>query len=476
MEELLLQKELYHSTFIFLCRFLHILILLKPAILSTFISHAEEKLSSLPESSAEFLQSQKTLLTPVFCYNTENKDVKEQCIHYFNGISTLLCDILNGINKSISNATDRNLSSIISILCIFRTCFSTSGDITSWFSTDIARQFWKPLVRVVSKNDVMISNALQTYTIQHRTISLFQNILYLNPMNQEYFSQLLIELLTENKQRQSAINGYMKLLLLQLVIAEDTIIVRFKSKSKMYILQNTHKIHVRITATLNEIEQTLLKIRGSLNMGSNGKSNGEKPATAVTQSDSLNTTSNSDLPGYMLNAGAMAVSKRKPKSKPDAKASNTTETNGKLAIDFYLSALSDKPLPKDIQFGQILQLLYEKDSDYLKKSPLLEYGISNGKEGDMQKDNNLNNELKNAPSLCTMLETFSKHDGLSFLTSQFGSQRASSSTNYLTLFSMILPLPGFSKVFLKDRIKAEYLLRLMLGIKETKSGRKYIFI
>ena len=467
----MLKRDTRQVTFIYLGRFLKLLVMIKPEIFMKYLVVAEkvlEKLSIASEGTTK--DDNKALLSIVFCENKNDETVQRNISTLLDNLSSLVCTIITRTKRNMDDVCNRNLKVICSLVSVFNLFTLSGNDIYTWFSTDSGRKFWKPLVHFVCGTQSSGGNSLQLFTLQRETISLFHEILYLNPTNQEFFCKLLINLLEEVKAKKRSMTGYMKLMVLQLVIAEDTITVHFKSKCEMYILQNTHRLNMRITATLNEIEQTLLKIRGSV-----------YDNTAKTEKEKVSSSNDNNLPAglteYMLQTGKMAAFKRQNRTKPEAKHAEKPKStaNNQLLIEFFLADLSDKPLPKTLQFGQVLQLLYDKDPELLLKPPLLEYSVSYAATNSKEGGEFSGREILETPCMCTMLETFAHLGGLPLLTAHISDRHEDYNDSYIALFSMILPLPGFSRILLKDRTKAEFLLRLMVGVKETKAGRKSPF-
>lgn len=476
MEELLLKRDTNQSSLTHLGKFLALMISIDPEIFTTYFEVANHRLENCHDNESQ-TQTMGALIAVVACYDSEIDDIRVKCTEFLGRLSDLLCSEIDKIER-LNNIANNNesLSTICWVVSIFSYFFMCEFNISSWFTRESGRKFWEPLIRFVCKYDSIKTKCLLIFTLQSMVISVFREILYMTPQNQEYFCKLIIKLLTDGDV--NGLNGYMKLLLLQLVIAEDTITVHFRSRSDSYILQNTHGIHLRITTSLNEIEQTLLAIRSEM-LGTNSKGKIDKLENATSVADSMpgaDLMPDSDLADYVLQTGSSSAAKRKPKAKPDASSSQKTKDNAlvNLSIEFYLPELSDSPLDKKLKFGQILQLLYEKSPDLLNSPPLLLYSLTNK---NLKKPNETlpNESFLQVPPLCTMLGNFAKQGGLPLLTSHLENEECSGESSYIVLFSLIMPLPGFPRVFLQDRIKAELLLRLMLGVKETKSGRKLFF-
>lgn len=218
------------------------------------------------------------------------------------------------------------------------------------------------------------------------------------------------------------------------------------------------------------------------------------------------------LESVSLAAGLNVKSKRAEKSE----AQTTKESNpgtvqnhnqrNNLSCSFYHEAFGDTPLPQSLTLAQLLQSLMDKG--FPCGSSFLELNCRTQGETSSQ------DTLSTAASLVTSLDVFAKQDGLAQLSmhlpchtvvppsvnpgSEAESDKKSSvgrlppypthlplplvslpasvlsavPAHSLVAFGLFIRLPGYDKVLLQDRLRARYLLRLLLGTKQDGDGGK----
>ena len=448
LEKFILNNTTHHSNIAYLGQLLQVAIESKQDFFLKYLHTADTYLNNsfLNDNNIQF---SKALDIIVFAYQKKISMVHDKTYEFLGKLSRYFADILS--QPIVDSTNVKSACMILSCLCKFS---SANNGLSVWFYSNDGRLFWKQLLQYTLSQHINSRVLLHMYKLQQQTIQFFHNILYLNKENMHYFCKVLIDVLYWTKQHNLAMSGYLKQVIMHLVIAEDTIVVHFKPKWNMYILQNTGKFHFRITETLNEIEQTLFKIKSS----------------AVTENKVPKTDNNKMvdlLNEQVLQSGKLAIFKRQPKSMIEPTEKSSSALDEQLGFDFFQSDISNQPLPKKLSIGQILQLLHEKDPIFLDSPPLIEYCVRYGKSND-DVNSIENNALLSTAPFSTMLEMFANFGGLSLLSPKVEDNHQS----FVKLFSLILPLPGFSSVFLEDRTKAEFMLRLMMGVMETKAGRK----
>ena len=398
------------------------------------------------------------------CYMKNNEILKEKLKNHVYKLSDALCDVFKKSESSSHHIHEASVTTALTFFRLINFCSKLNNGVITWFIAEHNKSFWKPLLKVLCHEDPLISNVIK-FDLQNASLSFFKTCLYLNQSNQKFFCEIIIDILKEQKQREAAMNGYMKYLLLQLIISEELVEVYFQSKLSMYILQNKHRFPLPVTSLLGDLEE---KIKGTYTYQSRmEKCYVQNPTKSK---DAVNENSNMEEWGdCMFEASKAAVLKRQQKSqKTESSKEKLVNVIGEPYIAFYVTELSDKPIPKNVKLGQILQKLHDKNPEILLAPPLLEYKVSFQKSNDKSKAME-NSELLDVNMYPTALATFAELEGLPYL----AHQTQNNTMSYINLFSSILPLPGFHQVFLKDRYKAELLLRLVMGVKETKSGRKY---
>ncbi|XP_065681736.1 uncharacterized protein LOC100214758 isoform X1 [Hydra vulgaris] len=446
LEKFILNNSIHHSNISYVGQLLQIIIHSKQDFFFKYLQIADTFLNSFKINETQFV---KALDIIIFAYQSNIPIVHENTYDLLGKISKYFVSILSQPITGLANIK----SACIILKCFCKFSLANNG-ISAWFYSNNGRLFWKELLLYTLSPHINGSILLNMYKLQQQTLKFFHSILYLNKQNMDYFCKILIDVLLWTKDHNRTMSGYLKQIIIDLVIAEDTVTVHFRSKWNTYILQNTHKLHFRITASLNEIEVNFFKMKSS----------------SVTDDKQSNRTDNNKLSDLLnaqvMQSGKLAIFKRQPKSTTVEVEQLKPNSDEQLGIDFFQPFISNQPLPKALTIGQILQLLHEKDSSILDSPPLLEYCVKYEKSSDKANPKENDTLLLTAP-FSTMLEIFANLGGLSLL-----SPAADVNHNpFVKLFSLIIPLPGFSSVFLEDRIKAEFMLRLMMGVKETKAGQ-----
>lgn len=217
------------------------------------------------------------------------------------------------------------------------------------------------------------------------------------------------------------------------------------------------------------------------------------------------------LESVSLAAGLNVKSKRAEKNEASAaKESNPAvihnyNQRSNISCSFYHELLGDLPLPQSLTLSQLLQSLMNKGLPC--GSSFLELTCKTKGETSLQ------DTVSTASPLLTPLDIFAKQDGLAQLsihlpchiimplsttpdTEAGGSEGDNSEVRLpsyptqlplplvslpasvlstvpahsLVAFGLFIRLPGYNKVLLQDRLRARYLLRLLLGSKQDGDG------
>lgn len=216
------------------------------------------------------------------------------------------------------------------------------------------------------------------------------------------------------------------------------------------------------------------------------------------------------LESVSLAAGLNVKSKRADKGEAQANKEGNPATvhnqshSSKLSCSFYHDVFSDTPLPQTWTLGQLLQSLMEKG--FPCGSSFLELSFVT------QGQKNSHDASPSAAPLLTPLDVFAKQDGLAKLSMHLpchtitapsanpggklerggdtfegrfpsypsrlplplvslpASVLSTVPAHSLVAFGLFICLPGYDKVLLQDRLRARYLLRLLLGTKQDGDG------
>jgi len=395
-----------------------------------------------------------------------------------------------------------NAPKLLDILNILSCTVLVDGGLPrSWFMTECGQSFWRPLLLwlIDYGNDQLTSNSLFMFRALQTSVALFQKVLYLNPPLQDVFCRLLYEILEQHNKKSSYMSGYLKYILHQLIIVDDKVTFNFKNLYPMSMFQKSHQIQLPLSSTFGDILEVLLKFKYLIFLPYNNNSSDTAETTNIvataneTHESTKKKVSAKTLPpppiaehSYasdpVLYSGNVAVSKRKlrhPEHKPSQSESSSNTgalprpatMDPNLTMNFYISQIMGHPIPPAMKVGQVLQILYEIGD--LNSTPTLLYSVGKGPDSEVAPACFALSMIMTQNSIMTLFERFALMGGLSLLLPpQENRSCLTGPINSVSLFTKLISLPGYAKVFLQDRIKAELLLRLMLGVKETKDGRK----
>lgn len=329
------------------------------------------------------------------------------------------------------------------------------------------------------------------------------------------------------------VSGFIRQLILQMLLEEETIPICLHVENDLNLqtfrgIDFFHKhgwhprfgaghsfilLSAKLSSTLQELSEQILLPKT------------DKPVEPVTEEKTLKPamegmTDPNDfglyegfefLESVSLAAGLNVKSKRAEKSEAlAAKESNpatvqSPNQRSNLSCSFYHELFLDTPLPQSWTLAQLLQSLMNEGFPF--GSSFLELSCR------PQGENNSKDTLPTATSLLTPLDVFAKQDGLAQLSMHLpchiimppsvnpdsdteGSDRDNSDSRLpsyptrlplplvslpasvlstvpahsLVAFGLFIRLPGYDKVLLHDRLRARYLLRLLLGTKQDGDG------
>ena len=149
---------------------------------------------------------------------------------------------------------------------------------------------------------------------------------------------------------------------------------------------------------------------------------------------------------------------------------NTSQAIDSVDVQFFAKNISNNVLPSDLKISQILQVMHERRQ--LTSTPTLLYNIFNPAYHTATVFDEDAIDWSQQTPMMSVFERFAEIGGLPLLLPS----NHDHSNSHVGLLLKIVSLPGFSQVFLRDVVKAQLLLRSMMGVKETKFGRKKNFV
>ena len=481
-----MSNTVHQNLFQSLGQLLNLLVNLVSRDLTSLFSDAHAWIDSLCKKEA--VASRACSIALLHC----TEESKDDCMKLLNKLCSEFLKLL-----STAQSTEfENVEKLLKILDIWKGVFTTQCSILhAWFLTEKGQSFMQPLLSWLIRYGLnsSVSNSLSMFRALQRAVNLLQKMLYLNPVLQEKFCTVLYATLQEYKSPH--MSGYLKYILNQLVVVDETINFTFQMKDVgEEVVVNTHQIQLRLTSTIGDIAKTIKKFRNSLfspvpvQIVSDEKSSSSKssPSSSASSSSASSLSKSSSNPSSslvipLLFTGNAAVVKRKSKQQkqqqqqPDfSKVTPMTvpESLDTVAVQFFAKNISNNVLPSDLKISQILQVIHERGQ--LTSTPTLLYNIFNRnhhKTTVFDEEEEAIDWSKQKPMM-SVFERFAEIGGLPLLLPNHHEH----SSSHVGLLLKIVSLPGFSQVFLGDVIKAQLLLRSVMGVKETKLGRKHYSI
>ena len=331
------------------------------------------------------------------------------------------------------------------------------------------------------------------------------------------------------------VSGFLRQLILQMLLEEETVLICLRLEKDLNLqtfkgFDFFHKdgwhprfgaghsfmlLSAKLSTTLQELSEQIL--RPKVNKPAEAANEDKFPKPAVEGMADPSEFSQYEgfefLESVSLAAGLNVKSKRAEKSEssaakessPDTVQNNNQRSN--LSCWFYHELLGDMPLPQSLTLAQLLQYLMKKG---------LPCGTSFLEVTCKTQDEKTEDNSRNAVPLLTPLDVFAKQDGLvqlsihlpchvitpSSLAPDTEAEEGDNSdkrlpcyptqlplplvslpasvlstvpAHTLVAFGLFIRLPGYNKVLLQDRLRARYLLRLLLGAKQDGDGGRSSF-
>ena len=329
------------------------------------------------------------------------------------------------------------------------------------------------------------------HKLQHITILMVKRMTSFNHQNQALFVRVVKKLLSSDTRPETSLfnNSFLKRLVLQLILEEETVIVQFQRGGEA---ENESECTAMDSFNINLKSVTRARLRLSDPLSSifsdrKGPQScpNEKPKKPpivdevestyhfVESPEDADWGDNPNMSAILASAQSAAEKRQgKTESVSNDKAASDSVSYG---IEYYLNRICKDSLPLELTIGQILYILEGNklpcDSGLLTLYVQVKQ-IADGAQKSLKQLSMLQSDTY--PTLLRVfaadggIQLLAKHSKIS-LSGQFG-QAISTSIGFLMRF---VSLSGFSDIFLKESQKAEHLLRLMLGEEESSSGGKF---
>ncbi len=320
----------------------------------------------------------------------------------------------------------------------------------------------------------------EVYALQSQTINLIKKISSLNEENAAIVADVIKDVIYQNDSSESTIenNSFFKCLILQIIFEEKAPSILLCEKNHIYSPQLKYKPesccipsslqlstirHVRLSDTLGIVHK-------ELDESSNNQPKDYPPETKQRTDDYVEDEFLETNVSMMVEAANVVTVKRQTKESYNIQQPENSNKN-----EFHLRIFSpqlDEYLPKDLTIGQLLRLLR---ADPINQATDFLYLQVEQMPQNSENCTEANMELLHSAAHPSFLQVFAAKDGIQLLTSRkillSGELGKTLSTSAKFLLKFIC-LNGFSDVFLKKGKRAEYFLRLMVGVDETSEGGK----
>lgn len=422
-------------------------------------------------------------------------------------LPSIVCSLIQEIVVHLSSSTEDNLGSflcslhvLLKYLCTALNCYAFK----EWLGQLENCSFVHPLLEFMSTAylDLCLQSKYgndraailgKIHQLQHTTIKLLKRMTSFNGRNQMVFVDVIEKLLSHDVKAERSLinNSFLKRLVLQLILEEEAIVVELRrlngAVSKCLISHDELQKMGRSSQDFSTVTRRRLSLSDRLSslfpeVKDAPPCSNEKPKQPSVANEVGSTFQNDDWPEdadwndhsnmSVLFASANSASAKRQSRLDSTRASKKESINTSYVIEYYHGGISKDSLPHDLSFGQILHILQRNSLPCINGVLTLHVDI---KVKAREVPNNLTQIAMLQSDACpTLLHVFAADGGIqllarhsrSSLSGEFG-ETISSSIGFLMKF---VSLTGFSKMFLKDNQKAEYLLRLMLGEEENRNG------
>ena len=332
------------------------------------------------------------------------------------------------------------------------------------------------------------------HSLQSLTVMFIRKLVSCNLCNQKVFVDIIKDVLFKENFSGMSINNnsFLKRLVLQVILEEPEVTVVVTRAD------STQSREINIAGYLNKnIRRSVVKrlrlsdplsmmFRPTKTKKLTKKSENGSAAAAGTEplktslfadnwADEGDWAEPADVP-MLVTSAKYAAEKRQSKA-PITASGSQEKSQMKYDMLLYNPLISENALPQGLTAGQVLHLLAANEHGSQNSSFVVRADIVPNTKG--SKKRATEDCLLSSPSYPSLLRIFAADGGIemlakhnrSVLAGEFGKAIATS-VGFILKF---VTLTGFSDVFLKESKKAEYLLRLMLGVEETSEGGACFF-
>ena len=413
-----------------------------------------------------------------------------------------ICSLLQSMVNIVSNTTPTDLRGYLASMHSLLQYLINSVESSlfqEWLGSVNNSSFLRPLIQFLSmayldkcllsedanERDLILSDI---HKLQSTTIRLIKGMVLFNPANQIVFVSVIKSLLFKETRPELSLinNSFLKRLVLQLILEEDEVDVyveRLQSDTSVSPqrndppqsrFKNMIMKRLRVSDTLGSIFPIPEKNTAATEVQPKQTATANEYSAIIQQpEDWLDDGDWADL----YSSAKSAAEKRHPKPHPETETKKDT-TDKLLCIAYYDKDVSKEALPHELTIGQLM--FAHGNTEQSNKHRRLSLYAEVYKEEKGKEKRQTSVELLTTPCQPSLLHVFAADGGIQLLaehsrvslSGEFG-QTISTSIGFIMKF---VPLAGFSNMFLNETKKAEYLLRLMLGVEENSDGGMLIYV
>ena len=434
-----------------------------------------------------------------------------------SGLPHIICTAITHSLGASLTVPILNVLYELKILLNYFIIASDNVEFKKWIGSEENKALWKTLIvrlssSVAGKVDDNGLYVKEIHDLQSATVLLFRKLFRHSHYSQQLLVDVLKEILFERSVNHGllASNCFLKRLILQLILDEEDIQVLLEpydrdtlssERDSHYFpeltqlrnrLDNRVVKRMRLSQPLSAIcpfvpkeEKTETPVDPRVTAVSEGLSTYSSPyTTSYTQTwPSLGVSQHPvgmNDPGdvaLMMSSAKSVTTKRQTKpSGSDPNSDNASKAQ--YSVTYYHQGIDGglSALPSKMMVGEVIEILRGRGIDCSSGMITLKCNVQYCSKEDSKEQKG---EIEYKSILySSLLHVFSANGGLELLARWKGEhmngELGDSLSNSIAIILKLVPLPGFANMLLEERRKAEFLLRLMLGVEENSEGGELI--
>ena len=418
-----------------------------------------------------------------------------------------ICEVLQDVLKAVSGPVTQNLLGYLSsmfLLLKFLIHALQTDPFKNWFGSPGNCSFLGQLIHFLSvaylDKGLLVKDNLQTdrllghiHRLQSATVTLVKRMVSFHRQNQLVFIDILKSLLSKECKVDLGLmnNSFLKRLVLQVILDEEEVVVQLKrrddnenvsespQRKTLVTMENMVSKRLRLSDSLSSLFPVTNEDKAPKEERPKQPVATNEPSTGFHSEDWFDDGDWNDGPSYsVLFATANSATQKRQQKQNEASSEKGTGNELPLVIDFYHPCIVKKPLSHDLTIGQVIYILDSRSEPYTNGSITLFAEVREQVKDDVHCLTQY--AMIKAATYPSLLRVFAMNGGIQLLANhkrmclsgEFG-KTISVSISFLLKF---VQLSGFSDMLLKEPRKAEYLLRLMLGVEHNSDGGQLVIL